>query len=63
MNQRTFLSAKEAAAYLRVSTSTLARFRAQRRGPKARKPAGRILYAVDDLDQWLESSDLISKTY
>ncbi len=50
------LTVKEAADYCRLSTSTLNRLRVSGDGPRYTKLAGKVLYDVRDLDQWIEDS-------
>jgi hypothetical protein len=50
------LPVAEAAAYVSLSTSTLNRLRTTGGGPRYAKLAGRVLYDVRDLDQWIEDS-------
>jgi predicted site-specific integrase-resolvase len=47
-----FLNAAEAAAWLRISAVTLARWRIEGRGPQFRKFGRRVVYARDDLLAW-----------
>ena len=44
---------KEAALYCRLSASTLNRLRVTGDGPRYTKLAGKVLYDVRDLDQWI----------
>jgi excisionase family DNA binding protein len=53
--QSTFLSAKEAAALLRISPITLGRWRIEGRGPAFRKFGRRVVYAREDLMAWAET--------
>jgi hypothetical protein len=46
----------EASAYVRLSASTLNRLRVTGNGPRYTKLAGKVLYDVRDLDQWIEDS-------
>jgi predicted DNA-binding transcriptional regulator AlpA len=46
----------EAATYVSLSASTLNRLRVHGGGPRYVKLAGRVLYDVCDLDQWVEDS-------
>jgi Helix-turn-helix domain len=46
----------EAATYVSLSASTLNRLRVSGGGPRYAKLAGKILYDVRDLDQWVEDS-------
>ena len=49
------LRAPEAAKYLRMSTSTLAKFRCYGGGPAYSKAGSRlVLYSLDDLVAWLK---------
>jgi predicted DNA-binding transcriptional regulator AlpA len=50
------LIVKEAADYCRLSASTLNRLRVSGDGPRYTKLAGKVLYDVRDLDQWIEDS-------
>lgn len=47
-----FLSADEAALYLRVSVRALEHFRGEGGGPDYRKHGGSIAYHIHDLDRW-----------
>lgn len=47
-----FLSADEAALYLRVSVRALEHFRSEGGGPSYRKHGGSIVYHLHDLDSW-----------
>lgn len=47
-----YLSAEEAAAYLRISVRALEHFRSDGGGPAYRKHGGRIVYHIDDLKRW-----------
>jgi hypothetical protein len=50
----TFLDTREAAAFLRVSQVTLARWRIEGKGPPYRKFGRRVLCARPDLINWSE---------
>jgi predicted DNA-binding transcriptional regulator AlpA len=50
------LTVLEAASYLSLSASTLNRLRVSGGGPRYAKLAGRVLYDVCDLDQWIEDN-------
>jgi predicted DNA-binding transcriptional regulator AlpA len=50
------LPVAEAAAYVSLSASTLNRLRVSGGGPRYAKLAGKVLYDVRDLDQWIENS-------
>jgi len=58
-NQQTaqpiFLPAQEAAAFLRISTVTLSRWRIQGQGPAFRKFGRRVVYSREELITWAES--------
>ena len=54
--EKTLFDAKEAAAYLRITTQTLANWRHVKRGPSYRKMGGKILYHEGDLRQFIDSS-------
>jgi|KBSSwiStaDraftv2_1062776.scaffolds.fasta_scaffold795816_1 excisionase family DNA binding protein len=49
------LSASEAAQYVGLSESTLAKLRLNGKGPLYCKLGRRVLYRPPDLDQWLQS--------
>jgi predicted site-specific integrase-resolvase len=49
------LSTVEAAKYLSLSPSTLAKLRVSGNGPVYYKPVRRVVYRREDLDAWLES--------
>lgn len=49
----TLLTAKEAAAYLRVGYSTLARFRMSGEGPAYGRVGGTVVYRKQDLDTYV----------
>lgn len=51
------LTAPEAAAYLRVTEVTLARWRSTRRGPEYTKSGGRVLYRVSVLLDYLKKNE------
>jgi excisionase family DNA binding protein len=44
----------EAAEYVRLTVSTLAQMRVEQRGPKYFKAGGRVLYRLEDLEEWVE---------
>ncbi|MEL7546099.1 MAG: helix-turn-helix domain-containing protein [Pseudomonadota bacterium] len=52
-----YLTAAEAAAYLRLEESTLNAMRWRKEGPCWRKHGGRVVYHKDSLDFWSESRD------
>ncbi len=52
--QKEFLTADEAAAYMRVSKQTLAKLRHQRKSPPYRKVGGRVLYKRTELEKWMD---------
>ncbi|MEL7111209.1 MAG: helix-turn-helix domain-containing protein [Pseudomonadota bacterium] len=49
-----FLRATEAAAYLRLTKSTLEHYRWAGGGPNYRKHGGLVFYHIDDLNSWSE---------
>lgn len=49
------LTAAEAAQYLRLSISTLAKMRLTGSGPTYSKLGRRVVYSMNDLDQWVRS--------
>jgi hypothetical protein len=49
-----FLSTREAADYLKVSTGTLENWRYAGDGPKFSKPKGTVYYALSDLQEWIK---------
>lgn len=57
MNQpaKKYLTATDAASYVGYTNNTLAQYRCRRIGPSYMKARGRVLYAVEDLDKWVES--------
>lgn len=50
-----FLTAAEAAEFLRLSEVSLARWRTEGRGPTFRKFSRRVVYSRDDLLAWAEN--------
>ena len=57
MAPTTRLRSHEAASYLRLSPSTLAKLRCAGAGPQYFRAGPRIIvYEVSDLDQWLKSN-------
>lgn len=51
-----YLTTKEAADHLGLKPNTLAKMRVYGTGPKYRKHGFRVLYALDDLNAWSETS-------
>lgn len=51
------MTTKEAAEYLRHSEVTLEQWRLSGKGPKFYKPAGKVIYDKDDLDDWLRGNE------
>lgn len=52
--ERTWLTPKEAAAYLRMSERTLEGWRRAGRGPQFARPGGKLVrYRFSDLERWL----------
>jgi hypothetical protein len=56
VSSKRLLTVVETAAYLSLSASTLNRLRVSGGGPRYAKLAGKVLYNVRDLDQWIEDS-------
>ena len=52
-----YLTASEAATYLRLEVSTLNSMRWRKEGPCWRKHGGRVVYHREALDRWSESRD------
>ncbi len=50
-----YLNNEEAAAYLKLSPHTLNKKRVIGGGPKFRKLGSRVVYAIDDLESWMEA--------
>lgn len=50
-----YLNNEEAAAYLKLSPHTLNKKRVIGGGPKFRKLGSRVVYAIDDLESWLDA--------
>jgi hypothetical protein len=51
-----YLTADEAAAFLRLAKHTLDNMRWLGTGPKFRKHGGRIFYHINDLKQWSDQN-------
>lgn len=47
-----FLSVAEAADYLRLSPRTLDNLRSSGGGPRYRKHGGKVIYALEALEEW-----------
>lgn len=56
--ERKYLTAADAAQYVGYTTNTLAQYRCRKIGPSYLKVRGRVLYAIADLDKWIESHRL-----
>jgi predicted DNA-binding transcriptional regulator AlpA len=56
VSSKRLLTVVETAAYVSLSASTLNRLRVSGGGPRYAKLAGKVLYDVRDLDQWIEDS-------
>lgn len=50
--QSPFLTTREAATYLRISTRTMENWRWSNDGPKYRKHGGTVVYHIDDLNDF-----------
>lgn len=48
---------REIAAFLRVSESTLSRWRAEKKGPPFIRMGGVTRYRIEQVEQWLTSLD------
>ena len=57
MNQpeRKYLTAADAAQYVGYTPNTLAQYRCRKIGPSYLKVRGRVLYAIEELDRWVET--------
>ncbi|WP_461171963.1 helix-turn-helix domain-containing protein [Arthrobacter sp. Z1-9] len=56
------LTRSEAATYLRRSTGTLANWAAKRKGPVYyRQEDGAVVYAIEDLAEWLAAQRVLPK--
>lgn len=51
-----FVCTAAAARFLSLSRSTLNKYRSSGTGPKYSKIGGRVLYAISDLQAWVESA-------
>jgi excisionase family DNA binding protein len=56
MTKETYCTPKEAAEYLRSSTSTLAKARMRKMGPDFVRIGRAIRYRQSDLDSWMSAS-------
>jgi excisionase family DNA binding protein len=56
MSIETYLKPREAAEYLRSSTSTLAKARMHKRGPNFVRIGRAVRYRQSDLDMWMSAS-------
>ena len=54
--QSPFLTNTEAAAYLRIKPRTLSNMRNNKLGPAHRKHGGRVVYTIEDLNAWSDST-------
>lgn len=50
----TAMKVKEAAEYMRLSHSTLNKWRVQGRGPRFQKIGRNVVYRKSDLDEWMD---------
>ena len=50
-----FLRTKEAAEFLSLSARTLEKHRTYGTGPRYRKLGGRVVYALEDLQEWVSA--------
>jgi DNA-binding transcriptional MerR regulator len=51
-----YLTTKEAAAFLRIKPRTLANMRNKGLGPAYRRHGGRVVYTIEDLIAWSDST-------
>jgi predicted DNA-binding transcriptional regulator AlpA len=56
------LTASEAAQRLRRSVRTLARMRAEGRGPKFHREGGRVLYSTSEIAEWIAANTFSPKS-
>ena len=56
MTKETYLKPREAAEYLRSSTSTLAKARMHKHGPDVVRIGRAVRYRQSDLDAWMSAS-------
>ncbi|MEY9885562.1 helix-turn-helix transcriptional regulator [Bradyrhizobium sp. USDA 329] len=56
MSAEKYLTSKEAAAYLRSSTSTLAKLRMNGSGPRFTRIGRAVRYREGDLDAWMDGT-------
>ncbi|QIG91839.1 helix-turn-helix transcriptional regulator [Bradyrhizobium sp. 6(2017)] len=56
MSTETYLTPREAAEYLRSSTSTLAKARLTKRGPTFVRIGRAVRYRKSDIDAWMSAS-------
>lgn len=54
-SEKKYLKATDAAEHIGYTPNTLAQYRCLKIGPAYIKVRGRVLYAVEDLDKWVES--------
>ena len=52
--EQRYFDTKQAAAYLTVSPGTLAHMRVTGDGPRYARVGRRVIYALEDLDAWVE---------
>ena len=52
--ERRYLDTEQAAAYILLSPATLVRMRITGEGPRYAKVGRRVIYAIEDLDAWVE---------
>ena len=51
-----YLTSEEAARRMRTSNSTIARWRQRGTGPRFTRVAGRPIYSVEAIDEWMEEN-------
>lgn len=57
LTEKNLLSPEEAAQYLNMSVDTLANWRSSGGGPKFHKPAKKIYYFREDLENWVKGNE------
>ena len=60
--QHEYMNRQEAADFLRVSIHTLADWASQQKGPRMYKIGRRVLYKLEDLKAFVESSMIINNS-
>lgn len=58
MDNNLILNNKEAANFLSIKPETLAKWRSEHRGPRYSKIGRRVVYKVQDLEEFLEQNKI-----